>query len=117
MKFCPVVHFEIGCDQPETTLKFYTESFGWTTSKGPHNTNLHTGSDQGIQGHLTSLGHEPRQYVQFYIEVESVKAHLKIIEQNGGKPHIGPLPTGEGRFFAWITDPEGNMVGLLSDNQ
>lgn len=114
MKPCPVIHFEIGCDQHQATLKFYKKSFGWSSSKGQYNTRFDTGSKQGIQGHLTTLGHEPKRYIQFYIEVASISEHVKIIENNGGELHIGPLPTGEGRFFAWINDPEGNMLGLIS---
>ncbi|MEQ9422950.1 MAG: VOC family protein [Cyclobacteriaceae bacterium] len=117
MKPCPVVHFEIGCENQEKTLKFYTEVFGWSTSKAPHNTKLDTGSDQGINGHLTSLGHEPHQYVQFYIQVDSVSEYIKTVEQAGGKLHIGPLPTGLGEFFAWMNDPEGNMFGLVSKKE
>ena len=117
MKSCPVVHFEIGCDKPDSTLKFYTDVFGWKGTKAQYNTDLDTGSTEGIQGHLTSLGHEPRQYIQFYIKVDSVKEHIKLVEQKGGKLHIGPLPTGRGEYFAWIYDPEGNMLGLLSETE
>jgi len=38
--------------------------------------NIDTGSPQGIQGHITSLGHEPRHYTIFYVEVDDVQANL-----------------------------------------
>src|ERR1022692_4031777 len=64
---CPVVHFEIGCTNVERTNKFYTSIFGWSGNVSPAASFLNTNSDKGIQGHITSLGHEPEHYVTMYI--------------------------------------------------
>jgi predicted enzyme related to lactoylglutathione lyase len=108
----PVVHFEIGCDDSAKTTAFYSDLFNWNiTAAGPANF-IDTGSKKGIQGHITSLGHEPRHYVTVYIEVDDIKAYLDKAAKLGGKTLVPAveIPTGH---FAWIADPEGNIIGLL----
>jgi uncharacterized protein len=110
----PVVHFEIGCRNLEATGRFYSELFSWRLRPEPPAIHLETGSAEGIQGHITSLGHEPHHYVTFYVGVDDVAAALGRVKQLGGKRLAGPIdiPTGT---FAWFTDPEGNAVGLWRD--
>ena len=108
----PVVHFEIGCRDRARTGDFYSKLFGWqATAAGPA-TNIQTGSPQGIQGHLTALGHEPEHYTIFYVDVEDVQAALDHAVQLGGKKLVGPVAF-PGGTFAWFTDPDGNTIGLL----
>jgi len=105
----PVVHFEIGCTDHVKTEKFFSELFGWNIGAG---STIDTGSPQGIQGHITSLGHEPQHYTTFYVEVEDVQAALDKAGKLGGKTLVPPvkIPTGT---FAWFADPDGNIIGLL----
>lgn len=108
----PVVHFEIGCEDSAKTTAFYSSLFDWQiTAAGPANV-VDTGSKKGIQGHITSLGHEPHHYVTVYIEVDDIKAYLEKATKLGGKTIVPaiPIPTGQ---FAWIADPDGNVIGLL----
>jgi len=108
----PVVHFEIGCDDSAKTTEFYSTLFDWQIQKqGPANF-INTGSKDGIQGHITSLGHEPRHYVTFYVDVDDIKAYMDKAVKLGGKVLVPAIeiPTGH---FAWISDPEGNTIGLL----
>ncbi len=116
-KGSPVIRFDIGCQDHVASREFYTKVFGWKFAKAPHNHSINTGSEVGIPGSLTSLGHEPHQYIMIYIEVESVSEAIKSIKSNGGKNHIGPLPTGTGQYFAWVKDPEGNQLGIVSDKE
>ena len=101
----PVVHFEIGCRDLPSTRAFYEAAFDWNIA------NDQTHPAGGIPGHFTSLGHEPHQYVSFYIQVDDVAAALEKVVLCGGKKVVGPLqiPTGT---FAWFSDPGGNMLGL-----
>lgn len=108
----PVMHFEIGCRDLEKTTSFYQENFGWSPTTVPMASLLNTNSEDGIQGHITSLGHEPHNYVTFYIQVEDIDKTLQDIELSGGKKVIGPYPLPDGGKFAWFSDPEGNMIGL-----
>jgi predicted enzyme related to lactoylglutathione lyase len=108
----PVVHFEIGCRDNAKTRDFYAKMFDWQmTAAGPASM-IQTEAGKGIDGHITSLGHEPHNYVTFYIEVEDIQSHLDKAATLGGKTVVPPvnIPTGK---FAWFSDPEGNIIGLL----
>ena|ERR1700675_3585139 len=108
----PVVHFEIGCRDRAKTGDFYAKLFDWHITEAGPASNIQTGDAQGIQGHLTSLGHEPEHYTMFYVEVEDVQAALDKAIELGGKKIVGPIPIPAG-MFAWFADPDGNTIGLL----
>jgi uncharacterized protein len=108
----PVVHFEIGCRDSAATQAFYSKLFDWDiTAAGPAAT-INTGGEGGINGHITALGHEPHNYVTVYVQVDDLKKYLSKAEALGGKTLVPPvkIPTGQ---FAWLADPDGNIVGLL----
>lgn len=109
----PVVHFEIGCRNRAKTQKFFAGLFNWEMEAQGSTAMIDTGADGGIDGHITSLGHEPHNYVTFYVVVEELAPYLEKAEKLGGKVLIPPtdIPGDEGAF-AWITDPDGNIVGL-----
>ena len=111
---CPVVHFEIGCRDGAKTASFYAALFGWTATPGETSIGVDTGSDAGIQGHITSLGHEPHNYATFYVAVNDLEAAAERAASLGGAVLVPPteIPGGRGRF-AWISDPEGTTVGLF----
>jgi hypothetical protein len=112
---CPVTHFEIGCRDREKTGAFYSTLFGWRTEPyGPRAPHLQTDSDRGIGGQLTALGHEPHNYVMMYVEVADVGRAIEKAKELGGRAIVGPIALPTGGQFAWIADPEGTMVGLLS---
>jgi uncharacterized protein len=111
---CPVVHFEVGCKNLEKTTAFYTDLFGWSQTSVPYASMLSTNVPNGISGQITSLGHEPHQYVTFYIEVPDIDEMLKKVEAAGGKTVIGPIPLPNKTKFAWFKDLEGNMVALIT---
>lgn len=62
---------------------------------------------------MTALGHEPHNYVMVYVEVEDLKACREKAESLGGKTVIPPSEIPGGGHFAWLTDPEANLLGLL----
>lgn len=110
----PVVHFEIGCRDLSTITGFYSKLFGWTPTSIPMASLLQTNNPEGIQGHITSLGHEPHNYTIFYIQVENINDSLAQIESAGGRQLIGPVTLPDGKQFAWFKDPEGNTAGLIT---
>lgn len=111
---CPVVHFEVGCKDLEKTTAFYTGLFGWSKTSVPYASMLDTNASGAISGQITSLGHEPHQYVTFYIQVENMDETLGKIEKAGGTKVVGPIPLPDKSQFAWFKDPEGNMVALIT---
>lgn len=109
----PICHFEIGVRDKDKSGKFYSQLFDWKTELAPDGSGalmLRTGTD--ISGHLNALGHEPHNYTIFYIMVDDIAATVAKAEQLGGKKLVGPLPVGPDGQFAWIRDPEGNVVGV-----
>ena len=108
-----VMRFEIGCEDSAKIISFYEKVFNWRTEKNEHGADIDTGSDRGIKGAITALGHEPHQYIKFYMEVADADKACDAIRDAGGKVTIGPIdiPGDKGRF-AWFTDPEGNALGI-----
>lgn len=107
----PVVFFEIGCRDSGRSAEFFSRLFEWKTEAAGSAVTINTGSASGIQGHINALGHEPNNYVTVYVEVEDVQAYLNKAQSLGGKTLVPPvkIPTGT---FAWLADPDGNIIGL-----
>ena len=112
----PVVHFEIGCPDTAKAAQFYESLFGWNSSPMGPARMIDTGSKEGIPGHFTALGHEPHRYTIFYVSVDDIDAYLAKAASLGGKTLVPKvtIPTGA---FAWISDPDGNTVGLWQASQ
>ncbi|MEL7499479.1 MAG: VOC family protein [Planctomycetota bacterium] len=114
----PVVHFDIGCRDRDKTNTFFTKLFGWsTTDYGPLSKSVNTGTEDGIQGYLTSLGHEPHNYVMVYVEVENIASTLENVTELGGEVVIPETEIPGGGHFAWFKDIDGNMLGLIKKNE
>lgn len=109
----PVVHFEIGCSDRNQSREFYQTVFDWSAEPyGPFSFKFDTGSSRGIQGFTTALGHEPHQYVMFYIEVDDIAAKTRQVEAEGGQIIVPETPVPPSGAFAWCKDPAGNLFGL-----
>jgi predicted enzyme related to lactoylglutathione lyase len=107
----PVVHFEIGCRDSVKASDFFASLFGWNMQAMGSVAMINTGAQSGIQGHVTTLGHEPHRYTIFYVQVDNVQAYLDKAGTLGGKTLVPPveIPTGT---FAWLEDLDGNTIGL-----
>lgn len=108
----PIVHFEIGCRDSEKTSQFYSELFDWKIEQmGPAGM-ISTGDDMGINGHITSLGHDPHHYVTIYAEVDDIPACLAKAETLGGSIMVPETEVPGQGHFAWLKDIDGNIIGL-----
>ena len=87
----PVVHFEIGCRDRGQTEAFFGKLFGWNIHQSGPASMIDTGGGAGINGHITSLGHEPHNYVTVYVQVDDVAAYLAKAESLGGKTVVPPV--------------------------
>lgn len=108
----PVVHFDIGCRDKERSREFYTGLFDWKTEANPFSLAIDTRSEEGIQGFLTALGHEPHHYVMVYVQVDDIGATLARVEDLGGQVVVPETEAPGQGHFAWISDPDKNLVGL-----
>lgn len=108
----PLCHFEIGCRDQEKAVNFYTRLFDWKHEQKGDQAMLRTGADVG--GHVE--GKKPANYVVFYVMVDDVPASVRKSIELGGKQVLAPtgIPGGD---YAWIADPEGNVIGLYQNKQ
>lgn len=110
----PVVHFEIGSKDSGTAARFYGAVFDWRfTDVGPAKL-IAGGHEGGMSGMLNALGHPPETYVMVYVQVDDIERTLGRVAAEGGTKLVGPLPLPDGRRFAWVNDPAGNLLGLLT---
>ena len=68
----PIVHFEIGCRDMKKSSQFYADLLDWNMQEFGPATMIDTGGTEGIGGHMTTLGHEPHNYVTVYAQVETL---------------------------------------------
>ena len=113
----PVIHFEIGGENVERLIDFYSSVFEWDIV--PLNDQLYIadpGSDEGIEGHLFQATEEMdfTNLVIIYVEVDDIHASLEQVKSLGGEILIEPqaIP-GNASHFAMFRDPNGNRIGLL----
>ena len=116
-----VVHFEIPADNMERAAKFYKEVFGWEMMPMPEMkyTVVRTGptSQDGMtQGNgFINGGIMNRKDIKnpvIVMDVASVDESVKLAEANGAKIVRPKVRVGDMGFIAYITDSEGNIIGI-----
>jgi predicted enzyme related to lactoylglutathione lyase len=121
-----VVHFEIPADDVERAKKFYSGNFGWKLTDMPEMQYVmahtaETSADGMIQekgvinGGLMKRGEVKNPVV--VISVTSIDASLPKIESSGGKVVVPPMDIpGVGRY-AYVSDTEGNVIGVIQPSR
>lgn len=114
-----VVHFEIPCDNPQKTMDFFTEVFGWTFqqfgseeywSVMAGDTNL-----PGINGGLLKK-RDPNQPVVNSIDVADIEKAIINIEKAGGKIVVPKMAIPTVGWLAYFKDPDGNIHGIYQND-
>ena len=117
-----VVHFEIPADDMERAKKFYSSIFGWRLRDMPEMkyttvTTVEVDEKQmpkesgAINGGLMERTKDVRSPV-FAIDVDSVDEYAKKVEEAGGRVVMPKTKVGDMGFYAYVTDTEGNIIGL-----
>ena len=118
-----VVHFEIPYDDGDRARGFYKAAFDWEIVQMPDMgdyTLVMTGpsGDQGptetgfINGGMLSRDMASARHPVVVVDVPSIDETLERIPELGGSVVAGKTPVGEMGFAAYVSDPEGNVVGL-----
>ncbi len=118
-----VVHFEIPYDDGDRARGFYKAAFDWEIVQLPEMgdyTLVMTGpsGDQGpteagfINGGMLSRDMASTRHPVVVVDVPSIDATLERIPELGGSVVTGKTAVGEMGFAAYVSDPEGNVVGL-----
>ncbi len=114
-----VVHFEINADDPQRAIRFYEQVFGWKIQKweGPIEYWLvMTGEkdEPGIDGAI--MPRVDQGTTINTVDVSSVDEYLEKIAAAGGK-QITPKQAVPGvGYFAYVSDTEGNVFGIMQDD-
>lgn len=108
----PVVHFEIQVKDTEAAQEFYGKLFGWDIqADNPMQYGLVDTKAGGINGGVTTDPAAPQ--VVIYVEVKDLQAALDKAESLGGKTVLPPREIPGVVTFAVMSDPEGNVIGLV----
>lgn len=107
-------HIEFPADDPQRAMRFYEAVAGWQFSpiEGFEDYWVFR-SAEGYGGAVGKRGVSTGQVVRDYIEVDSIDDAVAAGERAGGtvKEPKAEVP-GMG-WFAVLTDPEGNEIGLF----
>ncbi len=111
-----VIHFEIHADDPERAVKFFQKVFGWQIQKWEGPTEywlIKTGDapEPGIDGAIMRRTNQGTTYNT--VSVASVEEYSRKVEQAGGKIIAPKMAIPGIGYFAYCTDTEGNVFGIL----
>ena len=121
----PVVHFEVVGKDGGKLREYYAELLGWKFHAPPpeipadyqtvdREENRAADGETGISGGVGSAMQGQGGHVTFYVASEDIEGDLVKAEELGGKRVMGPDDIGADIVLGLFTDPEGNMVGLVS---
>ncbi len=110
-----VVYFEIPSDNPQTSMDFYKEVFGWSFKKfgNAEYWSAISGDEKspGINGGIMKKK-DPKQPVVNSIRVENLDEYISRIEKAGGKIVVPKFSIPTVGLLAYFTDPDGNIFGI-----
>ena len=119
----PVVHFEILGKDGDRLKGYYAELFGWQIDSdnemgyGVVQREGNTNSDGvGIGGGVAGGPDRYDGHLTFYVEVPDVETALAKAEELGGSRIMGPDEMMEGLVIGLFADPEGHVVGVLTNS-
>jgi uncharacterized protein len=121
------VHFEIHASDPERSIAWYRDLFGWRFDKYPMPTpywGVITGDDKtpGINGGLIQrMGVPPVDGAPVTswvvtVDVESVDASFAKALELGGREALPKMPIPGMGWVAYVKDPDGNIIGLYQND-
>ena len=114
-----VVHFEIPCDNPDKTLTFFKDVFGWTFQQFGSEEYWFaiTGEDsvQGINGAIMRK-RDPGQPLVNTLSVDNIDEYTQKVESAGGKIVLPKMAVPSMGWVAYFTDPDGNIHGMWQDD-
>ncbi len=108
-----ITHIDIPVNDLAAAQAFYSRLFGWQIAEVP-----------GFEGYpmwqapnkISGGGLAPRSadftQPRSYVEVDSIEDTLALVREGGGTVLMEKSPISETSWWAFFTDPDGNVVGL-----
>ena len=112
----PVMHFQILAKDPARAERFYSQLFEWKVdAANPFGYRaIDTGSPRGIRGGIWPSPPEGHSFVQLFIEVEDVAAHVARAVELGARVIVPLTKLPQGEELAILQDLEGVPFGLCT---
>ncbi len=125
----PIVHFEIPVDDLERARQFYGSSFGWklddwkmpdgSTYIGVHTTPVDSKTRMqlkpgAINGGIMKRNQHAKAPI-FAINVPSIEEKCATVQKAGGTVIMPKMDMMGMGFYAYVSDPDGNVLGLWED--
>lgn len=111
----PIVHVDIPASDPAAAAKFYADLFGWSTEVDEKSNYWMFRGDGGPGGGFVGLDENTRPgNVLIYVGTDDIDATLNRAESLGGKAVMPRTEIPQVGWFAIMTDPTGNRVGLFT---
>lgn len=112
----PVVHFEIPAEEPEKSIAFFSNVFGWDIKpfRKDEYWLINTQSEAGksINGGIIRKK-DPRQPLANTIEVDNLNETVKKIEAAGGKTVTPKMIIPGVGYLIYFMDLDKNVHGLM----
>jgi predicted enzyme related to lactoylglutathione lyase len=110
----PVVQWQIVSPDPQQTVRFYGQLFGWTTNQ--HNAlgyvAVQTQAGKGIDGGIWPAPAHVAGFVQLFVEVPDVDTCVAAAIRLGATVVVPASPLPDGDTIAVLRDPSGISIGV-----
>lgn len=109
-----IVRWQITTPDPDATARFYKTLFGWETSSQNAMAYREVSTGGSIDGGIwpSPAGQQP--FVQLFIEVADIDAHLESAVGIGAKVVVPNTLLPDGDRIAVMTDPLGLPFGICT---
>jgi len=110
-----IVHVEFSAEDREAAGKFYRELFGWEIVQIPEMNYATFDSGDNVGGGFNPVTDtNPAGTVLVYVGTDDIAASLAKAESLGAKIVIPKTEIPDTGWFAFFSDPTGNMIGLYT---
>ena len=109
-----IVHFEITADDVQRAVDFYAAAFGWTLEASPFAEGYQlarTGDGDGIDGAIMTREYRAQPTI-VWVDVDDIDQALVTVQEAGGVQITDVNTIPDRARVAYVTDSEGNVVGL-----
>jgi uncharacterized protein len=115
-----VIHFEIPSTDPEVSMLFYRNVFGWSFMPfgGDEYWLAATGDETapGINGAIMRKRH-PEQPMTNSISVPDLDAAMKRVKESGGTIVLEKTPIPGVGWFCYFKDPDQHILGMMQRDE
>ncbi len=105
-------HVEFASTDLERTRAFFSGLFGWSFNTWSEDYYLFSAPDKPNGGIMKVDKVEPGNSTVVYVEVDDIESTLKHVEELGGSVAQPKTEIPDMGWYAHLTDPDGNVIGL-----